>query len=70
MTGLPRTKDTSRPQDAWALFVCGGVERLTTALRRGDPFSERALQDMLQLDRRLDAFHTALHDRLPLTEES
>lgn len=69
MTGLPRAKDETRPQDAFGLIVIYGVERMTTALRRGDPFSEKALHDMLSLDRRLSAFSTALHDRLPLVEE-
>ena len=69
MSGLPRMKDTTRPQDAFALVLIGGVERLTTALRRGDPFSEKALQDMLQLQRRLSAFSDALDDRMPMTED-
>ena len=69
MSGLPRAKDQTRPRDAFALVVLDGVERMTTALRRGDPFSERALSDMLALDRRLSAFSTALHDRLPVSED-
>ena len=69
MTGLPRVKDETRPQDAFSLMVISGVERITTALRRGDAFSEKALQDMLTLDRRLSAFSAALHDRLPLVED-
>lgn len=69
MTGLKRAKDETRPQDAFSLMVLSGVERLTTALRRGDPFSEKALNDMLGLDRRLSAFSQALHDRLPVVEE-
>lgn len=69
MTGLPRTKDETRPQDAFAVMILGGIETLTHRLRRGDPFSEKALQDMLQLDRRLNAFSDALHSRLPLTED-
>ena len=67
--GLPRMKDNSRPQDAWTLLVCGGIERLTQSLLRGDAFSERALQDMLKMDRRLNAFHNALNDRLKFTEK-
>ena len=70
MTGLPREKDSTRPQDAFSLMVLGGVERLTHSLRRGDPFSEKALHDMLSLDRRLSAFSDALHARLPIVEES
>ena len=69
MTGLPRMKDETRPQDAFAIMVLGSVERLTHCLRRGDAFTERALQDMLALDRRLKAFSDALHARLPVTEE-
>lgn len=69
MTGLPRAKDETRPQDAFTLMVLSGIERTTTALRRGDPFSERALHDMLALDRRLSAFSQALHDRLPVVED-
>ena len=69
MSGLPRAKDETRPQDAFAVMVIGGVERLTYALRRGDPFSERALNDLLALQRRLQAFSDALDARLPVTEE-
>lgn len=69
MTGLPRAKDETRPQDAFTLMVLGGVERMTHALRRGDPFSEKALLDMLALDRRLNAFSDALHSRMPITED-
>ena len=64
MAGLPREKDTTRPRDAWATMVCGGVESLTYALRRGDAFTEKALQDMLALSRRLNAFNDALNARL------
>lgn len=69
MTGLPRAKDETRPQDAFAVMVLGGIERLTFSLRRGEPFSEKALQDMLALDRRLGAFSDALHARIPLSED-
>lgn len=69
MAGLPRAKDETRPQDAFAVMILGGIETLTHRLRRGDPFSEKALQDMLQLDRRLNAFSDALHSRMPLTED-
>ena len=67
--GLPRMKDNSRPQDAWTLLVCGGIERLTQSLQRGDAFTESALQDMLKMDRRLKAFHNALNDRLKFTNK-
>jgi hypothetical protein len=69
MTGLRRAKDETRPQDAFALVVLGGVERMTSALRRGDPFSEKALSDMLALERRLTAFSAALQARLPVLED-
>jgi len=70
MTGLPRAKDETRAQDAFGLMVLGGIERLTFSLRRGDPFSEKALNDMMALDRRLGAFSDALAARLPLTEDT
>ena len=70
MSGLPREKDTTRPQDAFSLVLLGGVERMTMSLRRGEPFTEKALNDMLALDRRLSAFSQALHDRLPVTEDA
>lgn len=69
MSGLPRAKDVTRAHDAFTLVLIGGVERMTTALRRGDPFSEKGLQEMLQLQRRLGAFSDALDARLPLTED-
>lgn len=69
MNGLPRAQDETRPQDAFNLVILRGIENMTTALRRGDPFSERALNDMLALDRRLQAFSAALHHRLPVTED-
>lgn len=69
MSGLPRMKDESRPRDAWMIVVCGGVERLTEALRRGDPFSEKALNDMMLLRNRLEAFNLALEARLKAKEE-
>lgn len=70
MSGLPRMPDQSRPKDAWAVMVCGGVERITEALRRGDAFTEKSLQDMLMLQRRLDAFNTALNQRLEMINET
>lgn len=69
MSGLPRSQDTTRPHDAWGLFVLGGVEKMTMALRRGDPFSERALNDMQQLQRRLAAFSDALDARVSVLED-
>ena len=63
MTGLPRVRDTSRSRDVWALVVCGGIERLTEALRRGDPFDDQSLADMRALRNRLGAFDMALSMR-------
>lgn len=63
MAGLPRVKDTTRPRDCWAVMVCGGVERLTESLRRGDSFDAQSLTDMDDLCRRLDAFRSALDMR-------
>jgi len=64
MNGLPRASDLTRPRTAYGLMVLEGIERLTTALRRGDPFSADGLEDMLQLRRRLEAFGSALDARL------
>jgi len=69
MTGLPRAKDETRPRDAFALLYLDGIERLTTALRRGDAFSAQALADMQALDRRWHAFSAALRDRLSVVED-
>jgi lipid-A-disaccharide synthase-like uncharacterized protein len=69
MTGLPRTKDATRPQEAWSLVVLGGIEKLTYALQRGDPFSEAALTDMRALARRLEAFKSALERREDVIED-
>lgn len=66
--GLSRAKDETRMQDAWMVFVCGGVESLTHRLRRGDKFSLKALNDMQALQRRLGAFNDALDCRVPIVE--
>lgn len=63
MTALPRVKDVTRPRDCWAVMVCGGVERLTEALRRGDAFDAQSVADMDELCRRLEAFRVALEMR-------
>jgi hypothetical protein len=64
LTGIPRGADLTRPRNAFSMMVLEPIERMTTALRRGDPFSETALQDMLAMNRRLDAFGSALRARL------
>jgi predicted transcriptional regulator of viral defense system len=68
MSGLPRMKDTTRPRDCWQVMVCGGVERLTEALRRGDAFDAQSLADMEELCRRLEGFRMALDARKQLVE--
>jgi hypothetical protein len=69
MAGLPRMKDETRPRDAWMIVVCGGVERLTEALRRGDAFDEQSLHDMRALRARLGAFDAALAGREQVLNE-
>lgn len=69
MRGLPRMTDHTRPRDAWALVVCGGIERLTEALRRGDAFDEQSLHDMRALRNRLAAFDAALSMREQVLED-
>lgn len=63
MSGLPRRRDVSRPRDVWQVMVCGGVERLTESLRRGDAYDAQSLSDMEELCRRLEAFRLALDAR-------
>ncbi len=67
--GLPRAQDNDRPQDAWSIMVLGGIERLTHSLRRGDAYTMKALNDMLTLQRRLQAFSDALTMRLEQARE-
>ena len=69
MKGLPRMQDSTRPRDAWMVAVCGGVESLTHSLRRGDAYTEKALDDLIALRRRLDAFGAALDYRLSVLNE-
>lgn len=69
MSGLPRVQDSTRPREAFSLLVLEPVERLTTALRRGDPFSDQALSDMQALNRRLKSFGDALEYRISLVED-
>lgn len=60
---LDRVKDRTRPQDPWTVLVCGGVERLTNSLMRGDRFTEAGLRDMQALRGRLEGFARALEAR-------
>jgi hypothetical protein len=64
MAALPRANDQTRPRTVFAIFVLEGIERMTTALRRGDPFSAEAVGDMVALHRRFAAFSDALDARL------
>lgn len=66
MTGLPRAKDVTRPQSVFSVVLIQGIERLTTSLRRGDPFCGDSLNDMIVLRNRLDAFRLALEERVRL----
>lgn len=69
MSGLPRAKDTTRQKDAFTLLILDGVERMTTSLRRGDPFSAKGLDEMQALQRRLKAFSDALEARVSALEK-
>ena len=69
MSGLPRGKDNTRPREAFTILVLDSVERLTMALRRGDPFTAQGLADMRALSRRLQAFKDALEARESVLEE-
>ena len=62
MTDIPRGPDTSTPRSAWAIFMLGGFEALTTALRRGQAI--RDVDDLLKLRGRFSAFNAALDARL------
>ena len=64
MKGLPRAQDTSRPRDLMQVVLFSGIERLTESLRRGDPYDERSLVEMQQLQRRLEKFSEALNARM------
>lgn len=67
--GLPRVSDCTRPRETFSLLVLEPIERLTTALRRGDAFSAQALADMEALRNRLKAFDAALDARLSVLED-
>jgi len=68
MNGLPKSKDTTRPKDAFYLVMVLGVERMTQALMKGDAVSPSGLQDMQALERRLGAFSRALNARVEQAE--
>lgn len=69
MPGLTRQPDKTRPRDTFQMLVLGPVEQLTTALMRGDPFSEQALREMEHLRNRLAAFDSALQTRIDAEEK-
>jgi hypothetical protein len=64
MTALPRANDQTRPRTVFGIFVIEGIERMTMGLRRGDPFSAEAVDDMVTLRRRYAGFCEALDARL------
>ena len=66
MPDLPRANDITRKRSAWDVFVTGGLEALTTALRRGQAF--RDVEDLITLQRRFSAFSAALDERLAAAE--
>ena len=70
MPGLPRAKDETRPREAFNILILESIERLTMALRRGDPFTAQGLADMQALERRLSAFRDALEIRTSVLEDN
>ena len=70
MTGLPQAQMKGQERSVVTLLFCRGIENLTRSLMRGDPFSEDALNDMLQIQRRLAAFSGALDARRKAMKEA
>ncbi len=64
MTDLPRGKDETRPRSAFDIFMLGGLEALTTALRRGAPI--RDVEELTRLRSRYQGFCEALEHRIKL----
>lgn len=62
MTDLKAIDRPQRPRSAFDVFIVGGMEALTEALRRGRAF--RDVDDLVTLQRRCEAFSAALSDRL------
>lgn len=62
--GLSRVQDNSPPKTVFNLMICYGMENMTKALMRGDPFTAHALQEMETLRARFRAFSNALDNRL------
>jgi hypothetical protein len=62
MTDLPRIPGSTTPRSAFDIFMLGGFEALTAALRRGHPI--RDIDDLTKLARRFSAFNAALEERL------
>lgn len=67
MADLKAVERPQRPRSAFDVFVTGGMEALTEALRRGRAF--RDVDDLVILQRRCDAFSAALNDRLEHNRE-
>lgn len=63
MSGLKRI-DPERPTEVFDLMVLWPIEQTTNRLNRGDAFTSSALNDMMKLRRRLDAFGAALDRRM------
>lgn len=66
MPDLPRATDETRKRSAWDVFITGGFEALTNALRRGHAF--RDVEDLKTLQWRFAAFSAALDERLAAAE--
>lgn len=69
MTGLPRSHDNTRNQDDWVSVLLLAFDHVSTDLRSGKPFGPRALEDMLKVQRRAEAFVNNLNERLPIVED-
>ena len=66
---LPRAKDITRRLDLFDLMVIEPIERVTTLLRRGEPFTVEQVDRMERLRMRLEALIAALDARLSLVED-
>ena len=69
MPALPRHKDTTSPRDAFKVIVLGGLESMTTALRRGDAINAQSVAEIEAVCNRADALRAALESRLAVLED-